>query len=140
MKQPSAFPYKVHRAIFVDDDEPTNILHEKLAEEFKLAKEVTFHLSAEMALVELSKILQVEDFPELIFVDLHMPDMDGHDFAKRVSMLDGFDAERTCIAVLTNSRDIKDVIKADEGAVECYYWKPLDANLLEQVLTEGFRK
>ena len=63
--------------------------------------------------------------------------MTGHEFAERVQDMDGYNENRTCVALLTNSKDIRDVLKADENRVEYYYWKPLNDELLKKVLKEG---
>jgi DNA-binding response OmpR family regulator len=124
--------------MFVDDDEATNAFHKALSADFGLAEHVLIHSRADTALQELSQITDKNEFPELIFVDINMPKLSGHEFSLAVQKLKAYDSSRTCIALLTNSKDIKDVIKADENLVECYYWKPLNGELLEQVLEEGF--
>lgn len=129
---------KLKKVMFVDDDEATNAYHKALSKEFNLAESIEFHSNAEDALKSLSAINDKYDFPELIFVDINMPRVNGHEFALQVQDMQGFNENRTCIAFLTNSKDIKDVIKADENSVEYYYWKPLNEELLNQVLKEGF--
>ncbi len=127
----------IKKVVFIDDDDATNAYHKALTKEHNLAETAEFYTSAEHALSALSTITDKYAFPELIFVDINMPKMDGHEFAKEVREMPGFNENRTCIALLTNSKDIRDVITADENMVEHYYWKPLNQDLLKQVLKEG---
>lgn len=126
------------KVIFVDDDQFVNMYHRQLTTKVKLAKEVLFFEEAEEALSYLAGIKEKEDFPELILVDINMPEIDGHQFAKAMQQIKNYDPSKTMMAFLTNSKDIKDVIKADEDKVEYYYWKPLNSKLLDKVLYDGF--
>lgn len=127
----------VKKVVFIDDDDATNAYHSALAKEYNLAETMEFYTSAESALTALAAITDKHAFPELIFVDINMPKMDGHEFASELQKMPGYNEKRTCIALLTNSRDIRDVITADQNMVEHYYWKPLNQDLLKQVLKEG---
>ena len=126
------------KVMFVDDDRMVNLVHKQLAEKTGLADELLIYNSSEEAIFHLMKITNAGEFPELILVDINMPQIDGHEFAKRVKTLKGFDAERTMLAFLTSSRELEDVVKADEEEVEYFYWKPLDKDTLKKVLKDGF--
>jgi CheY-like chemotaxis protein len=125
----------VEKAYFIDDDEATLFYNKTLAEQFILAKEITGFSRAFEAVKQLETI-EKEDFPELIFVDLDMPSMTGHDFTKVISQMKGYNPNRTNLIILTTSRDINDVIRSDENQVQYYYWKPLTEDLLQQIVKE----
>lgn len=128
----------LNKVIFIDDDPHTNEYHRLFADRINLSKEVSFFDDAEKALSYLSGIKDKYDFPELILVDINMPRMDGHEFVERVNEMQGYNSMRTMVAFLTASKDILDVIKADEEQVEFYYWKPLNNNLIKRILHDGF--
>lgn len=127
------------KAVFVDDDQFVNSYHKQLSTKVKLARETLFFDNALKALEYLDGIDSSYDFPDLILVDINMPEIDGHEFTQKVSKISTYNPDKTMMAFLTNSRDITDVIKADEGSVEYYYWKPLSSKLINKVLYDGFR-
>lgn len=128
----------LNRVVFIDDDPYTNEYHRLFAKRINLAKEVMFFEKAEDALKYLDGIENKYDFPELILVDVNMPLMDGHQFVARINDMSGYNSIRTMVAFLTSSKNIADVIKADEEQVEFYYWKPLDNKLIKRILKDGF--
>lgn len=129
----------LRKAIFVDDDQFVNNYHRMLTSKLNLAKETLFFDDANEALSYLSGIEDGHEFPELILVDINMPKIDGHAFVKEVSQIKAYNPNKTMMAFLTNSKDINDVIQADESNVEYYYWKPLNTKLMDKVLYDGFR-
>ncbi|MFC2175766.1 response regulator [Bacteroidota bacterium] len=126
------------KVFFIDDDKATNAYHKGLAQNFNLAEEVSIFDNAEDALKLLAAVKSKQDFPDLIFLDIIMPKVDGHEFVKQIRELETFDENRTRVVLLTSSKAIDDVVTADENDVSYYYWKPLDEALLKKILKEGF--
>lgn len=131
-------PTILNRVVFIDDSDYTNELHKRVANSVNLAKGVHCFGDAKEALDFLDSIEEKYDFPELILVDIHMPEMDGHEFSTQIQRMKAFNPSRTVLAFLTASKDIVDVIKADENDVELYYWKPLNKDVMRRVLKDGF--
>lgn len=123
------------RVFFIDDDEATNVIHSKVATNYRLANELSFYTHPTQALTDLSKLGE-RDFPELILVDVNMPWMDGHEFMAHLRKLPSYNPEKTCVSFVTSSYDMRDVIHADENQVDCYYWKPLNSETLNQIMAE----
>lgn len=128
---------KLKRVMFIDDDDATNFFHQSLSKEVNLAANLDVHNNATEALKVLNEITDKYEFPELIFVDINMPKINGHEFTQLVQDMPGFNPNRTCVALLTNSKSIGDVIEADQNEVEHFYWKPLNTETLNQVLKDG---
>ena len=129
---------KLQKIMFIDDDEYTIEHHKLLASEVNLAREVYAYTNASEALNFLAEIKDKYDFPELLIVDINMPEMDGHEFVDELTNMQGYNANRTVICFLTSSKDMTDVIKADENMVEFYHWKPLTKETLFNILRDGF--
>lgn len=128
----------INKVVFIDDDNYTNEYHKRFVEKIDLANEVFFFETAEDALKYLEGIAEKYDFPELILADINMPEMDGHQFASKISDMYCYNPLRTMVAFLTASKNAQDVSKAEEQDVESYYWKTLDKNLLGKILKDGF--
>lgn len=129
---------KLKKAVFIDDDPTTNEYHRNLLERMKLAETVEFYGTAEKALDVCRAITDEDEFPELILVDIGLPKMTGHELALAIREIPAYRQGRTHICFLTASKDIRDVIKADENLFEHYFWKPLDARKIEQLMAEAF--
>lgn len=129
---------KVNSIVFIDDDEATNAYHQVICEKAGCADSVKFFLTAESAIDYLKGIESKYDFPDLIFVDINMPEMNGHEFVTVVQDMASYNQDRTTIAHLTASLDIKDVIKSDENEIEHYYFKPIKEEELILLINEQF--
>lgn len=129
---------KINSIVFIDDDEATNAYHKVMCEKIGCADKIKFFTTAESALDFLKGIELKYDFPDLIFVDINMPEMNGHEFVKEVQNMASFNQDRTTIAHLTASLDIKDVIISDENEVEHYYFKPIQESELIKLVDENF--
>lgn len=126
-----------NHAIFIDDNQYTNEYHKAIAKELNLAQSLLFYSKPSEALKQLKNIAHAHMFPELLVVDISMPEMDGHEFVEEVKQLPYFDKKRTCITYVTTSRDFQDALVADKLGVELLYWKPLDQSLMQQICIEA---
>jgi len=75
--------------------------------------------------------------PDLVFMDLGMPVMDGFEAARRLRALPS--GERICIVALTGWGQTGDRERSREAGFDRHYVKPLDAAALTEVLTAGPR-
>ena len=128
----------LNKVVFVDDDPITNSLHKTFAESIGLAKHLEFYESGEEVLKKYAEIEDLNDFPDLFFVDLNLPKIDGHELGLSIRKLNGYDHKKSKICFLTASKDIRDVIKADSHEFDHYYWKPLEKRKIMQLLREAF--
>jgi CheY-like chemotaxis protein len=77
--------YKYNSILLVDDNELDNFINEKILEANQFSKKNYICTSAKSAIEFLNNILEMgegytEAYPEVIFVDLNMPLMDGFQF------------------------------------------------------------
>lgn len=115
---------KIKQILLIDDNDIDNYIHEQLIKRANIAEVITVKNSAEDALQYLASING--EFPDIIFLDIRMPAMDGFGFLKN---FEAFHAEKksACkIFMLTSSSDPKDILLATQNPhVKKYLNKPL---------------
>lgn len=97
----------VDTTVLIDDSDIDLFIQKRFLEVYKFSKNLTSYRSAEEALEKLSEVRE-QPAPDVIFLDLNMPNIDGFGF------LDGFQAlpheirDKSKIVVLTSSNSQKD--------------------------------
>lgn len=113
--------------MLIDDDPIANYLHYNLIESLQIAKKIDIVTNGEEALSFISK----NHYPEIIFLDIHMPVMDGIVFLQTFRNL--FRAPKTKIYVLSSSDHHKDVDSCKQWNIDGYLIKPLSDHNLKQL-------
>lgn len=126
------------KVVFIDDNTATNQLHRMLANSMNLAHDLEFYETAEEAIRKYGNPNYNGTFPNIFFVDIGLPMMSGHELATALRRLPGFKENNSAICFLTASKDIRDVVTADNNDFDHYYWKPLDKRKMARVLREVF--
>ncbi len=120
------------KIMLVDDDVTNNIITKKLLLKYNPSFTVQEYKSASDALTALKN----GSFkPNLIFLDINMPDMNGWQF------LDKFTALRMNVSIylLTSSVDVLDIERAKTSQyLQGFISKPLTQMKIQQVLDESF--
>ena len=135
---------KLDCILLIDDDEPTNILHQIIIDDAEVAHSVQVAESATEALDYLSKsndgsgMMRVQH-PDLIFLDINMPGMDGFEFLKKYKSLTQQHTLETVVIMLTTSLNPDDEAKARSVTeVQDYLNKPLTEDKLLDIIDRFF--
>ena len=104
-----------------------------------MANDALFFTTAESALAYLSGINSKYDFPDLIFIDINMPGMSGHEFIDQVRDLHYFNEDRTVLAYLTTTMTNVDVASFAKNEMKYYYFKTINADKLKEIVKEIFK-
>lgn len=122
--------------LLIDDNNIDCFIANHIIVNSQLADKVIMQNSAVEALVYLRKALECAlDFPDLIFLDIAMPMMDGFAFLDELikfkPVMDG-----DCVVVmLTSSGNDKDIDRAKAySCVKDYFVKPLTLEMLERLM------
>lgn len=120
----------------VDDDASSNLLTSKMLINTNLVKNVWTDTSASRAFERMKQRIETgEDLPEMIFLDLRMPDMDGWQFLDAIKEHEELDPKPEII-LLTGSTRTNDLIKSVVTPhIGSLINKPLTDFELRQVLT-----
>jgi CheY-like chemotaxis protein len=97
----------VNKTMLIDDSEIDLFIHRRFLELCNFSKELTAYKSAESALESLRN-LNGEEPPNIIFLDLNMPVIDGFSFLKLFSQLPEKIRKDSRIVVLTSSNSVTD--------------------------------
>jgi CheY-like chemotaxis protein len=129
-----SFPFKT--ALLIDDDEINNIIHSKIIESVSLAQHVVFKNSALEALEFLiHNIPFPENIPDIIFLDINMPVMNGFEFLEELSKLPSFIWEKAKIVMLSSTIHKEEIEKLKANRyVDRFICKPLTCQDLIKLL------
>ncbi|MCG3166423.1 MAG: hypothetical protein POELPBGB_02202 [Bacteroidia bacterium] len=129
---------KLNKIVFIDDDIPTNEYHKFIVKKANVARDSLFFTTAEGALAYLSDISTKYDFPDLIFIDINMPGMSGHQFIDAVRGLPNFNEGRTALAYLATTMTNEDVANFAANGMKYYYFKTITAVGICKIVKEIF--
>ncbi|KAA5548639.1 response regulator [Adhaeribacter rhizoryzae] len=131
----------IKEVLLIDDDEISNFLTSSLLKRSGLAQNISICLDGNEAI----RLLQQRSgeknmFPELILLDINMPDMNGFEFLEAFRAL-RTSAQQPVIAILTTSQNYQDVERLKNfPEVEVFLNKPLYEEDLQFLLSEYFTK
>ena len=118
--------------MLVDDNELDNFINKKLVEADSFAGATTIHTSAQSALDYLkNNVDNPGQIPDLIFLDIMMPEMDGFGFLEVFDKLPDAVKTKSRIVMLSTSDSFKDLNRANQNKyVKRFLNKPLNAQVL----------
>jgi CheY-like chemotaxis protein len=133
---------KLNCVLLIDDDEPTNFLSNLILEEVNCASQIKIMQSGKNALEYLANSTSKyngQPYPELIFLDINMPAMNGWEFLDKYYELSKQVSRKPIIIMLTTSINPDDKIKATRmGLVAGFENKPLTSNMVETLMAKYF--
>ena len=125
-----------------------SMYHVLLAEDLELNQEIAEELlsaigvQVEVADNGLQAVEKFEKSPEgyygLIFMDIHMPYMDGYEAARRIRKMDRADAEKVRIVAMTADAFVEDVRMAKEAGMDEHISKPVEPSRLQDIIYKQF--
>lgn len=131
--------YKYRNILLLDDNDLDNFINEKIMESNLFSKKNYICTSGKSAIEFLTNIIEMGDdfsknYPEIIFVDLNMPLMDGFQFIEFFKKNLESKLHNPKIVILTSSIFPEDELKAEKISKDITFLiKPLTKDVLDKL-------
>jgi CheY-like chemotaxis protein len=128
---------KLDCILLVDDNHADNCYHKIVINDMNITKRIEVALDGEEALKLLDQ--KKENPPELIFLDINMPKVNGWEFLEAYQSLPDKRKAKTVIIMLSTSDNPKDLERTKQiKEVGGYKIKPLTVEMMEGILKQHF--
>jgi response regulator of citrate/malate metabolism len=129
---------KIESVLLIDDDPICNFLHATLLKKNDITGHIQISINGHEALTYINAVSKLNNCPDLIFLDINMPVMNGHEFLHEYC--EGNYCERQpIIIILTTSSNNNDISKLKEyPCVSGYLSKPLTTEKFNSIFKMYF--
>ncbi len=131
--------HKLECILLVDDDETTNFINQMLLEDMEATHQVLLACNGREALKIINQQCGQGCCPELILLDINMPEMNGFEFLEAYETLECSHKQSVVIAMLTTSLNPKDVARARDMPIKDFLNKPLTEEKVHELFREHFK-
>jgi CheY-like chemotaxis protein len=127
--------YKYKNVLLVDDSYIDNLINRKIIEKSGFADNIVVIDSPHEAINYMRKcVAEQKNVPEVLFLDIRMPNMSGFEFLKELNDIEGLAQLGIKIYVLSSSLDPEDLKEiAGNQLVSKFIGKPLTNTVLEEI-------
>ena len=123
--------------MLIDDNDDDNFFHERTIKKFDDTIQIVIKNDGLQAINYLKEKSECNALPDLIFLDLNMPVMNGWGFLDEYEKLSADFQAKVVVVMLTTSENPDDMKMAMKNEVNSdFKTKPLTVSMLEEILNE----
>ena len=133
---------KLYSVLLIDDDEPTTFMYKMVLEESGWISNIQIAQGGGEALNLLAKgveniLEQRTDYPDIVFLDINMPKMDGWEFLQGLKELGEKKKKRPVVVMLSTSLNPDDEMRAAQiQEISAYRHKPLTVAMIREIVAK----
>ena len=131
---------KLSCILLVDDDNTINFVNQMLLEDLKVTEQVLIANNGRDAHQIINQQWSEGDCPQLILLDLNMPEMDGFEFLAAYEDLEYEQKKSVVIVVLTTSMNPEDFERLRTAPIKGIINKPLTKEKVQDLLRQHFNQ
>lgn len=127
---------KKNKTLCIIDDEPIDqfILH-TLVKKINSQIKILSYLNPTQAFESLTQLLVSDDMPDIILLDINMPEMNGWQFLSEFVKIKPQIGEKIAIYILSSSTSLEDKDKAkNHKDISGYLSKPIEVSTLKEIM------
>lgn len=136
---------KLSGILLIDDDETNNFLNERILKKLDIAENIRVFQHGKQALDYLYIVAEGQHEsnagyfrPELIFLDINMPVMDGFEFMEQFQKIDPEFRDGIKVVILTTSAHERDTEMVKKFQIAEYLNKPLTMTKIMEIIEKHF--
>ncbi len=131
---------KLKTILLVDDYDADNFIHRLVVERYGCAEHIEVARDGKQAIDYLKSCIDKDQsLPELIFLDINMPVMNGWEFLEQFHHLRDSKPGGAVVVMLTTSLNPDDRARAESyPEVRSFTYKPLTESRLDELLKEFY--
>jgi len=129
---------KIPNLWIIDDDPMSSFYIKRLAELGELANIITIYNTAQGAIdYLLHHKKSAEHLPDIILLDIYMPEVDGWEFLNQLKKIEGQLIKDAAIYIISSSNHPRDLDRAASlPIIRNYFQKPVTLEVLKKVAQE----